>query len=64
MSSLKDLRRKEEPKPVTVYNYQRDGETFTTPNAEIAIARRNPDIDIQAETHIGEEVQFSTLVIN
>jgi hypothetical protein len=60
---LKDLKKKEESKPVTVYHYTRQGEVFTTPNAEIAIARRSGEQDIQVETVKDGESSWSTLVI-
>jgi len=60
---LTDLKTKETPKPVSLYNYHRLGEHFTTPNAEIAIARRADDSPIQVETHIGSKVEHSVLVL-
>lgn len=61
---LDDLKKKEEPREVTVYNYLSDGKVCTTPNVEIAIARRQGDAHIQVEKHLGEQINHSTLVID
>ena len=55
---------KVEEKKVVVYNYHRSGKVYTTPNAEIAIARKNGEESIQVETHIGDEISHSTLAID
>jgi len=54
----------DELKPVVVYNYLNEGKVCTTPNVEIAISRRQGDEHIQVETHIGEDVNYSTLVLD
>jgi hypothetical protein len=62
--ALEALKKKEEPKPVTVYNYDNGGKVCTTPNAEIAISRSEDDQPIQVETRTGDDVAFSTLMID
>jgi hypothetical protein len=55
---------KPEEKKAVVYNYHRSGKVYTTPNAEIAIARMNGEEPIQVETHIGADVVHSVLAID
>jgi len=48
----------------TMYNYKKDGKTCSTPNADIAVTRRDEDTDVQVETRTGEKVEHSTLTFN
>jgi hypothetical protein len=53
-----------EEKSIVVYHYKRDKETFTTPNVEIAISRRNVEYDINVETIKNGNSHWSTLAIS
>lgn len=51
-------------KTTTMYNYLKDGKTCSTPNADIAVTRRDEDSEIQVETRTGEKVEHSTLTFS
>ena len=47
----------------TMYHYMKDGRKCSTPNVEIAIARRDDDTEIKVEARVDDEVKHSTLVL-
>jgi len=48
-----------------IYNYKRDGKTCTTPNIDIAVARRDAKSTIQTETQYANgKTEFGVVTLD